>query len=339
MTSDRPTVSIVIPVYNEEACLQALIQRLESWLASVKDLDTEILFVDDHSSDTTPTMLAEACVHHPQWRFVRLAANSGSHIAIFAGLEYAKGDCAVFLAADLQDPPELITDMIDRWRAGHHVVWAVREKREGVPASEMLFANTFYWLMNRFSNITVPPKGSDFALVDRAVIEALRQSMSASPYLMGEIARLGFSQDKVTYTKAERAAGETKWNLSRKLQLVADAFTGFSFVPIRLMSYLGMAASVVGLLYAVVVVLNKIIIGGPVDGWSSLMVVVLLMGGFQMTMLGILGEYLWRTLEESRQRPRYFLETGSQPGAGHETTDANRPQRAPGTHQHVSDQP
>jgi len=305
---EKATVSIVLPVFNEEACLPALFARLESWLEGIADFEADVIFVDDHSSDGTPALLAAACGAHPDWRYIRLAANSGSHIAIFAGLEHAGGDCAVFLAADLQDPPELTTEMVARWRGGHRVVWAVREKRAGVPASEMLFANVFYALMNRFSTITVPPKGSDFALVDRQVIAALRQSMSASPYLMGEIARLGFSQDKVGYTKAERAAGETKWNLGRKLQLVADAFTGFSFVPIRLMSYLGMAASLVGLLYALVVILNKIIIGGPVDGWSSLMVVILLMGGFQMTMLGVLGEYLWRTLEESRQRPKYFVE-------------------------------
>ena len=304
-------VSIVIPVFNEEACLGLLFDRLKTWLSDVDTFDAEIIFVDDHSADSTPALLADACAQQPRWRYIRLAANSGSHIAIFAGLQQAQGDCAVFLAADLQDPPELIADMVLRWQAGHRVVWAVREARAGVPASEMLFANTFYWLMNRFSSITVPPKGSDFALVDRLAMDALGQSMSASPYLMGEIARLGFSQDKVCYTKAERAAGETKWNLSRKLQLVADAFTGFSFVPIRLMSYLGMAASIVGLLYAVVVILNKIVVGGPVDGWSSLMVVVLLMGGFQMTMLGVLGEYLWRTLEESRQRPKFFIEASS----------------------------
>ncbi len=309
MSSVKPLVSIVIPVYNEEACLPALFERLKQWLAGIENFDTEILFVDDHSTDTTPALLAEACGQHSSWRFLRLATNSGSHIAIFAGLEHTQGDCAVFLAADLQDPPELIADMVQRWQEGQQVVWAVREKRDGVPASEMLFANTFYWLMNRFSFITVPPKGSDFALLDQKVILALRSSMSASPYLMGEIARLGFSQSKLFYTKAERVEGETKWNLSRKLQLVADAFTGFSFVPIRLMSYLGMAASLLGLIYTVVVILNKIIVGGPVDGWSSLMVVVLLMGGFQMTMLGVLGEYLWRTLEESRQRPKYFVES------------------------------
>jgi dolichol-phosphate mannosyltransferase len=309
--SQTPLVSIVLPVFNEEACLPALVERLERWLGEAEGFEAEVLFVDDHSTDATPSLLEETCAAHDGWRYLRLAANSGSHIAIFAGLEHAQGDCAVFLAADLQDPPELIADMVSLWQGGTRVVWAVREEREGVPASEMLFADVFYWLMNRFSSIQVPPKGSDFALIDRQVVAALRQSMSASPYLMGEIARLGFSQGKIGYTKAERAAGVTKWNLSRKLQLVADAFTGFSFVPIRLMSYLGMAASVLGLIYIVVVICNKIFIGGPVDGWSSLMVVVLLMGGFQMTMLGVLGEYLWRTLEESRQRPKYFVEAAS----------------------------
>lgn len=308
MPAEKPSVSIVLPVYNEEECLPALFERLETWLAAQSTFNPEVIFVDDHSTDATPALLAERCAPEPSWRYLRLSANAGSHVAIFAGLEHARGDCAVFLAADLQDPPELITEMVARWRRGHRVVWAVREKRAGVPASEMLFANVFYALMNRFSTITVPPKGSDFALIDRQVLAALCRSISASPYLMGEIARLGFSQDRVAYTKAERAAGATKWNLERKLHLVADAFTGFSFVPMRVMSYVGLGASALGVLYALIVIVNKVVIRGPVEGWSSLMVVILLMGGFQMTMLGVLGEYLWRTLEEARRRPKYFVE-------------------------------
>ena len=207
--------------------------------------------------------------------------------------------------------------MLDLWRAGHHVVWAVREEREGVSkASIYSWPTLFYRLLNLLGEVNLPPRGSDFALLDRKVIDALLKSAGSNPSIGGEIARLGFSSAQITYTKEKRAAGDSKWTLKKKLKAFADAFVSFSYAPLRAMSYLGMLFSLLGFVYAIVVVALRMLTRTPVQGWSSLIVVVLVLGGVQMMMLGILGEYLWRTLEAARQRPMYFLEDTSEADRG-----------------------
>jgi polyisoprenyl-phosphate glycosyltransferase len=307
-----PELSIIIPVFNEEAVLPALVERLHSFADRLTPLVTEIILVDDHSADRSPELLKRACRQDSRFRYARLAKNSGSHVAILAGLAQARGECAVFLAADLQDPPELILQMLDLWRTGHHVVWAVREEREGISGMDLFLANTFYRLLNLLGEVNLPPRGSDFALLDRKVVEALLKSTGSHPSIGGEIARLGFSSAQITYTKEKRAAGDSKWTLRKKLTAFADAFVSFSYAPLRAMSYLGMLFSLLGFSYALVVVVLRLMTRTPVQGWSSLIVVVLVLGGVQMMMLGILGEYLWRTLEAARQRPIYFLEDSSE---------------------------
>lgn len=305
-------LSLVIPVFNEEAVIPALLDRLRSFVERLSPLVTEIIFVDDHSSDGSPRLLREACSKDSRFRYARLARNSGSHIAILAGLARARGDCAVFLAADLQDPPELIIQMLELWRAGHHIVWAVREEREGVSKLDVFLANTFYGLLNLLGEVHLPPRGSDFALLDRKAVDALLQSTGSDPSIGGEIARLGFCSAQISYTKQQRAAGGSKWTMKRKLKAFADAFVSFSYVPLRAMSYTGMLFSLLGFAYAVLVVILRLRTRTPVQGWSSLIVVVLVMGGVQMMMLGVLGEYLWRTLEAARHRPSYFVEETSE---------------------------
>ncbi|HYM79331.1 MAG TPA: glycosyltransferase family 2 protein [Candidatus Dormibacteraeota bacterium] len=318
-----PELSIVIPVFNEEAVIPALVERLRSFAARLTPLVTEIILIDDHSADRSPELLREICRNDPRFRYARLAKNSGSHVAILAGFAQARGECAVFLAADLQDPPEIILQMLDLWRAGHHVVWAVREEREGVSRTDVFLANTFYRLLNLLGEVHLPPRGSDFALLDRKAVDALMQSAGSDPSISGEIARLGFSAAQISYTKERRAAGQSKWTLRRKLKAFADAFVSFSYAPLRAMSYLGMLSSLLGFAYAVLVIVLRLMTRTPVQGWSSLIVVVLVMGGVQMMMLGILGEYLWRTLEAARHRPAYFFEETSEADA---TTDA-QPQK------------
>ena len=229
----------------------------------------------------------------------------------------------MFLAADLQDPPELILQMLDLWRTGHRVVWAVRGEREGVTKADLFLSNAFYRLLNILGEVNLPPRGSDFALLDRKVVDALLQSAGSNPSIGGEIARLGFSSAQVTYTKEKRAAGGSKWTFKRKLKAFADAFVSFSYAPLRAMSYLGMLFSMLGFGYAVLVIFVRLMTRTPVQGWASLIVVVLVLGGVQMMMLGILGEYLWRTLEAARQRPNYFLEETSEIDSGAETKPQN----------------
>ena len=310
-----PELSIVIPVFNEEAVLPSLVKRLHSFLNRLAPLDAEIILADDHSVDRSPELLKDICRSDSRFRYVRLAKNSGSHVAILAGLAQARGECAVFLAADLQDPPELVLQMLDLWRAGHHVVWAVREEREGVSKVDLFLSNLFYRLLNLLGEVNLPARGSDFALLDRKVSDALLKSAGSNPSIVGEIARLGFSSTQITYTKEKRAAGGTKWTFKKKLQAFADAFVSFSYAPLRAMSYLGMMFSLLGFAYALVVIFLRLMTRTPVQGWASLIVVVLVLGGVQMMMLGILGEYLWRTLEAARQRPIYFLEETSETDA------------------------
>jgi dolichol-phosphate mannosyltransferase len=306
-----PELSIIIPVFNEETVLPALISRLRTFIERLSPISAEIILVDDHSSDDSLPILQQTCRNDDRFRYARLARNSGSHVAVVAGLAKAHGDCAVFLAADLQDPPELILQMLQLWKSGNHVVWAIREEREGISRIDLLLANTFYRLLNFLGEVNLPPRGSDFALLDRKVIDALLQSAGSNPSIGGEIARLGFSSAQVAYTKHKRAAGDSKWTLKRKLKAFADAFVSFSYAPLRAMSYMGMLFSLLGFAYAAVVIVLRLLTRTPVPGWSSLIVVVLVLGGVQMMMLGVLGEYLWRTLEAARQRPIYFVEESS----------------------------
>ena len=304
------TLSVVIPVYNEGEGLHLLVKSLKATLGAL-DCTWELILVDDHSADNTPDVLRQIC-REPGFRFYRLARNSGSHVAILAGLEHSVGECALFMAADLQDPPELIPQLLDLWREGYDTIWAVRAGREGVSAAERGFSNLFYWLLSRFGESSLPPDGSDFAAIDRRVIQGLSQSAGANLSLFGEIAKLGFRQTEVRYVKKARAYGSTKWNVRKKLKAFADAFVSFSFAPIRLMSYIGIGLSILGFLYAIVTIGRALLGLAPVQGWASLMVVVLIIGGFQMVMLGVLGEYLWRTYDESRRQPRYLLEDSSE---------------------------
>lgn len=328
--ADPPDLSIIIPVYNEEQGLASLFERLGTFIQTLSGTSVEVVFVDDHSADRSPALLASACRANSSYRFLRLSSNRGSHIAISAGLENCRGRCAVFLAADLQDPPELIPQMLTKWREGYHVIWAVRDERPGISWFEKTMARSFYTLFNRLAQVSLPPSGSDFALLDRAVLDAVRKSAGATPFLMGEIAQVGFRQTSIGYVKEERKFGETKWNLRKRLKLFADAFVSFSYFPLRAMSTVGMIASVIGFGYAAFVAGLRLTVGTPIEGWASLMVVVLVLGGFQMIMLGVLGEYLWRTLEQARRRPRYFIEDSVGIGEVDESPETqNNPQQAP----------
>lgn len=307
-----PLLSIIIPVYNEEESLPHLTPRLNALIASLKEIDVEVWMVDDHSSDNTPTLLREISQQNTTYHYIRLANNSGSHIALLAGLNQANGDCATMLAADLQDPPEFIPKLLEQWRQGNKIVWGVREAREGISKRELFFSNLFYNLLNRFSEVKLPPSGADYTLLDRTAIDALLQSVGSNPSIALEIARLGFQQSEIPYVKEERKYGVSKWNLRKKLNAFADAFITTSYMPLRLMSYVGISFSIIGFLYAILIIVFRLTNLVAVDGWAALMVVVLIFGGIQMIMLGIIGEYLWRTLEQARKRPLYFIEDSSE---------------------------
>ena len=272
-------LSLVIPCYNEAIGIPALISRLLEMKKGLEGVaDVEFIFIDDHSTDETPKLLKQIATEHSFVKFIRLSRNSGSHVAIIAGMWHAKGDAAVFLAADLQDPPEMIAQMFGKWQEGFDVVWAVRTERPGISKISLFLSNSFYYLLNRMTNMKFPSMGADFALIDRRVMKGLVSSAGSKPSLVALIVWLGFKQVELPYVKEERQFGTSKWTLSKKLNAFADAFVGFSYLPMRFMSLLGFAAAFCGFLYAVFVMIMRFIVGDPIEGWTSLMVVILIIG-------------------------------------------------------------
>lgn len=303
-----PKLSVVVAAYNEEGNLPLLYQRVTALDWSALGLEIEFIFVDDHSRDGTPRLLRELAARDPRVKVLRFSKNFGSHKAFTAGLEHATGDAAVILAADLQDPPETIPALLAKWRAGAKVVWAVRGEREGVPFTDKLFARFYYGLMRRFADVQPPREGADFLLVDRSVLDQLRATPEKNTSILLLIQWMGFPQDFITYTKAARHSGRSNWTFSKKLKLAIDSLASFSYAPIRLASLIGVVFALTGFGYALFVAARAIWWGSPVQGWPALMCVVLITAGAQLLILGVLGEYLWRTYEESRHRPRYLVE-------------------------------
>jgi glycosyltransferase involved in cell wall biosynthesis len=301
------TVSIVVPVYYNELNLPHLFPRLLGLADANPQYELEYVFVDDGSGDNSFEILTDLAKKDPRVRVVRLSRNFGANAAILAGLNYVLGDCVAIIAADLQDPPELITTMLRRWEAGKKVVLAARESRED-PLADRLLSSAFYWLFRRFAIQEMPANGCDFVLIDREVANMLVQIGEKNPYLIGLILWLGFDRDVVYYTRQKRELGKSKWNLAKRVKYFIDALVSFTYVPMRLVSLLGIASALAGFVWAVIVVLNRILSGIPVQGWASLMTVVLVVSGVQLLTLGIFGEYLWRNFEETRKRPSFVVD-------------------------------
>jgi glycosyltransferase involved in cell wall biosynthesis len=304
-------ISIITPAYNEAQNLPVLYERLVASLERQHE-PWEWVVVDDHSRDGTSEQLHLITEKDSRVHGIRLSRNSGSHRALLCGLERAQGECAILMAADLKDPPEVVPALIAKWREGAQIVWAVRDAREGESAVSQSFSLAYYWVMRSLCGIRdMPPTGADFFLLDRVVIDALAMFHESNTSVIALITWMGFRQDQVGYTKNARLHGTSGWTLEKKIKLFVDSVTSFTHFPIRVISYLGFGTAAVALGYALVVLVNAIA-GHPTQGWSSLMFVVLLLAGVQMSMMGILGEYLWRALDEIRKRPRYLIEWSSE---------------------------
>jgi len=300
-------ISLIFPTYNEDGNLHELYQQIMSVIGKIRQHNFEFVFVDDCSTDNTPAILRELHGKDKRVRVVRFSRNCGSHAALAAGLEYARGDCAIVLASDLQDPPQLIERLIEEWEQGTKIVWGARAKRLGEKTSTSFFSRLYYLMMNNLTMVRVPPLGADVFLADRAVIEAFKKVTEKHTSVFMVLAWLGFKQSTIQYVKEPRFSGKSKWTVGRKIKLTLDSLLAFSDVFIRYISVLGILTALLGFLYAAYVFWGYMH-GSPVEGWSSLMVVILIIGGIQMMMLGILGEYLWRTFDESRKRPRFVVE-------------------------------
>lgn len=300
-------ISVVTPAFNEADNLSTLYQELRSVLDNICQ-DWEWIVLDDHSTDETFAVLVQLSEQDSRVHGFRFSRNFGSHMAIWCGLNHARGDCAVVMAADTQDPRETISALSKEWRKGAQVVWAVSNRAEDEKVTNRIVARLYYFIMRHIVGIReMPATGSDFFLVDRLVLEALNQFKDSNVSILALITWMGFRQVSIVYEKRSRIHGRSGWSWGKKLKLLLDSIMAFSYLPIRLMSYTGLATAMLGFIYAVVIIINAIL-GRPIEGWASLMVVILIFGGIQMLFFGVLGEYIWRTLSEARQRPRYIIE-------------------------------
>jgi polyisoprenyl-phosphate glycosyltransferase len=304
--------SFVIPVYNEEQGVHELYRRLTESIG--KDLtarkeDYEFIFVDDGSSDRSREMLRELHERDPKHnRLIALSRNFGHQLAITAGLDYAQGDTVTVLDADLQDPPEVVLEMIQKWREGFDVVYGRRQKRKAETFFKLVTAKIFYRILKKSTRLDIPMDTGDFRLMSRKAVEGLQSMREKHRFVRGMAKWVGFNQTFVTYVREARFAGETKYPFSKMFRLAWDAFTGFSLMPLQLATYFGLCAAVLSGGVGVWALYQRLVTGEVVQGWASLMIAVLFMGGVQLFTIGILGEYVGRVFEESKRRPLYLVQ-------------------------------
>jgi len=307
-----PVLSLVLPVFNEEAMIPELDRRLRAFLADVGSgvgEAWEVIFVNDGSKDRSLALLKDLAAAEPRYKVVSLSRNFGHQMAITAGLDRANGEAVVVMDADLQDPPEVVSQMIARWREGYDVVFGVRSRRHGESAFKRLTAAVFYRLLRAMlGDVSIPVDAGDFRLMSRPVVLTLRALRERHRFVRGLVWWVGFRQTGVTYERPARFAGETKWPLRKMLRFAIDGITSFSTVPLRMATWLGLMAGVVAM-GGVGWALYSKFFGGVVRGWTTIMIMVGLGSSAQLLMTGILGEYVGRIYEEVKRRPLYVVES------------------------------
>ncbi len=303
----RVLVSVVIPSFNEEAVVRETHQRLVAALEAIEKSDFEIIYVDDGSNDSTLEVLRELNGADSRARVISLSRNFGHQAALTAGLEHASGDVVVPIDADLQDPPEVIPEMVDRWRKGADVAFGVRTKRDGESMLKLWFSRSFYRIINRVSDVAIPLDAGDFRLMDRKVVDALLAMPERDRFVRGMVAWIGFRQEPVHYKRAPRLAGESKYPFRRMLRLAVDGILSFSLVPLRVAIYVGLAASSMALLGIIYALCLRLFTDEWVTGWTLLFIAILFLGGVQLVVLGVMGEYVGRIYGELKQRPLFLV--------------------------------
>lgn len=317
--TDRPALSVVVPCFGEEEVLPAFHGRLAAAMEGV-GLGWEVVYVNDGSRDATLAVMQDLAARDARVAVVNLSRNFGKEIALTAGLDHAAAaDAVVVIDADLQDPPEVIPDLVAAWRRGYDIAYAQRSVRHGESWLKKATASAFYRLMQRVGGkVELPPDTGDFRLMSRRALDALLKLREQHRFMKGLFAWVGFPAIAVPYERAPRAAGETKWNWWKLWNLSLEGITSFTVGPLKVASYLGLLTAVVAGLYLLQLVVRTVFFGNPVAGYPSLMAVVLLLGGVQLMTLGIIGEYLGRIFNETKGRPLYIVERHLPAGAAHE---------------------
>ncbi|KPL84397.1 glycosyltransferase [Thermanaerothrix daxensis] len=303
---ETPTFSIVVPVYNEEGCLEELYRRVKAVMESTGE-PWELVLVDDGSRDRSTEIIKHLAEQDRRVRPIIFARNFGHQIAVTAGLDYSRGQAMVIIDADLQDPPEVILDLISKWREGYEVVYAVRTEREGETWFKKATAAAFYRLIYRITDVKIPVDTGDFRLMDRKVVDVLNRMREHHRFLRGMSAWVGFRQIGVPYKRAPRFAGETKYPLRKMLRLALNAITSFSYFPLQLATYMGFIAAGLAILAIPFVIVLRALQPQAFFGQASTLIAVLFLGGVQLISLGILGEYVGRIYDEVKGRPLYVV--------------------------------
>lgn len=304
MEQQAPTLSIVAPVYNEEETLPHFYARVTAVMEQIGE-PYELVLVDDGSRDGSAALLRQLHESDPRVHVILLSRNFGHQIVISAGMDYARGQAVVIIDSDLQDPPEVIVDLVARWREGYEVVYAQRAERQGESAFKLLTAKMFYRMIRRLTAIDIPPDTGDFRLLDRKVVDVLTKMREHHRFMRGLSIWVGFRQTGVRYIRHERFAGTTKYPLKKMLRLTKDAVTGFSYVPLQLATTTGFIVAGISLLGIIIAIVARLF-GNQVGGQATTLVAVLFLGGVQLIFLGVVGEYLGRIYDEVRARPLYI---------------------------------
>ncbi|WP_250631247.1 glycosyltransferase family 2 protein [Rhodoflexus caldus] len=303
----KPALSVIIPVYNESLNVQPLYERLSAVVRGLQ-LTHEFIFINDGSRDNTLDLVRQLAAAHPEVKYIDLSRNFGHQIAVSAGIDAARGEAVVIIDADLQDPPELIGEMYAKMKEGYEVVYAKRRRRKGESFMKLLTARVFYRILAAITTISIPVDTGDFRIMDKKVVEALRQMPETNKFLRGQISWIGYRQTYVEYDRAERHAGKTGYTYRKMLRFALDGITAFSNFPIKAVTVMGFVVSLVAFLFVCISFYIRYFTNLPVErGWTSIIVAILFLGGVQLIGIGILGEYISRINTDTKRRPLYFI--------------------------------
>lgn len=305
---EKKLVTILIPAYNEEAVLPLLYDRLLKLMDGLPQYNFELLFVNDGSKDRTLELIQEMRKHDPRVCYINLSRNYGKETAMIAGFDYVNGDCMINIDADLQDPPELIPEMLKYWEEGYDDVYAKRKSRKGESFLKKFTSWGYYRVLQSMTNIEIQKDTGDFRLLDRRCVEAIKQMRESQRYTKGLYSWIGYKKKEILYDRDPRAAGKTKWNYRKLANLSIDGITSFTTAPLRWAALIGILVSLLGFIYMVIIIIKTLIYGIDVPGYASMMVVILFLGGLQLIFLGVIGEYLGRAFYETKHRPLYFID-------------------------------